>query len=158
MRAMLKAAVRRLVEKSGGVEAAALVVERSAAAVSNWQNVNHDCLPNVEQVARLEQHAGEAPVTRYLASVSGYVLSRAFPEPPSACPRGHVGRLCSELGTVAAKVEQSLSDNHLTTAELQDIRRALDRLISAGDKFRDDTHGMEPGPVGNVEPIKRQGG
>lgn len=138
----LKTLTRVLIERVGGLDAAASVLSNGEgravrrSQLANYQNRNCDQFMPVDVVGRLEEVAEDVIVTEELARRRGLNLTRSTGSAGACIMTGlaSVSRETSDLHTVTM---QGLSDGHLSAddlirieQELQDLLRVASGLIS----------------------------
>lgn len=127
--AALKSLTRVLIERVGGVDAAAAVLNNGhtrgvkRSQVANYYNPACDQFLPIDLAARLEEVAvGEPVVTAELARRAGYVLTR-----PAAAPGDCVLRELADVQAEAADLSRALAeglqDGHLCAEDLARIER-----------------------------------
>lgn len=136
----IKAAVRRLVGRAGGLESAASITRVSHASLGYYGDVNKpgQNMP-VDIVADLEKDVGEPVVTRELARLGGYDLvpvTKAAPIAPSD-PGQMMLRLMTEMGELSKSIDAMEADGRRTPNEMQTCLKELDDLIAQANACRD---------------------
>lgn len=127
-----KTLARVLVERVGGLEAAAACTRVRRAQLGNYQSPNADeAFMPVDVVARLEHVAGEPLITQYLANRAGYAI---IPVEPVA--EGELAALLARVGAESGAVftayaEAMAGDGKVDEAERAAIARELGDLIRA---------------------------
>jgi len=132
----LKEAARALVEKVGGVRAAAALLRRSASRISEAIDVHHmDRWLNLEQVAELECKAEAPIVTRALASLHHLQVERA-PTPLVAPWNERLAHIIATCSKVESDLAVSNSDNVIDLKEARAMSAPVDEAIAALDSLR----------------------
>lgn len=136
----LKAAVRCLIDKNGGIDGAAAVCRLRRAQLANCaSNASAQMLP-IDVLWRLERAAKAHDVTSALAAVLGMVL---VPRAAVAAPSGPhdlltlAARVGSEAGDVLKAALEGVADGALTAAELSRLSKELDEATAAIGRARD---------------------
>jgi hypothetical protein len=143
-----KTLARVLVERVGGLDAAAACTRVRRAQLGNYQNPQQDdAFMPVDVLARLELVAGEPLLTRELATRAGCALVPVEPvrEGELAALLARVG---AESGAVFTAYAEALSDNGRVDAqERSAIARELQDLIRAATAALGHLQ-SSPAPVG----------
>ena len=128
-----KTLARALIERVGGIDAAASVTRVGRAQLSNYQSIEHDQVMPADVAARLEEIAREPIITSELARRAGYALVPT--EPMSPCDLGEVlEKLGKEVGEVFSAFATALADGHTTDDERACIARELQDVIAASHR------------------------
>ena len=126
----LKAKVRKLVKRAGGVEAAADLTRVSKSNLSNYANPNRNVHVPVDVLLDLERDAHDPIVTRALASLQGYVLLKVAATGEDAELLRDALAIGAGAGEVFAEVEAALADDGQVDArERARIEAKVDRLM-----------------------------
>lgn len=128
-----KVLARGLIDRVGGIDAAASVTRVGRAQLSNYQSIEHDQVMPADVAARLEEIAREPIITSELARRAGYALVPT--EPMSPCDLGEVlEKLGKEVGEVFSAFATALADGHTTDDERACIARELQDVIAASHR------------------------
>lgn len=128
----LKVLTRELLDRAGGLDAAAVCVRVKKTSLSNYANVHQpEAFAPIDVVARLEEVAGEPLVTAELARRAGHALVQV-----EAVHEGELAELLARVGAgsgaVFATYAEHLSDDGVIDAEEKaDIGRRLADLHRA---------------------------
>lgn len=130
----VKAAIRRLIHKLGGVESAALVpgVSFGKSAISNWQNPDQPSWPPLNVVAIWEADIGEPIVTRAMMGLAGEA-----PHVP-VDPRTRFAGAMAEVGALAQSVIDAMSDGVISETERRTICKEAEDAIDLIQKLKRD--------------------
>lgn len=132
----LKAATRRLVERVGGVDAAAAVTRVGRSQLSVYGVPDSDQYAPIDIVADLEAEAAAPLVTQALAAAQHLALG-PMNAAASAAPVSlltHVAQLTKELGDVARVAADADADGNLSAAELASLITETSDLIEAANR------------------------
>ncbi len=130
-RAALKTAARVLIQRLGGIDAAATCTRVGRSNLAEYGSLHHpDRHMPVDVVADLEMIAGEPLVTAALARAAGFTLV------PLALPAGgdavlHLQRVARQSGTVLSSAVAALSDGTIDADEREALLAQLDDLRAA---------------------------
>lgn len=130
-RAALKTAARVLIQRLGGIDAAATCTRVGRSNLAEYGSLHHpDRHMPVDVVADLEMIAGEPLVTAALARAAGFTLV------PLALPSGgdavlHLQRVAGQSGTVLSSAVAALSDGTIDADEREALLAQLDDLRAA---------------------------
>jgi hypothetical protein len=137
--AALKALTRVLLDRVGGLDAAAAVLNSGStrgvrrSQLANYYNPHCNQFLPIDLLARLEEVVGEPVVTAELARRAGQVLSRPAGM-PSPCMMQDLARLAAESADLHRVVAESLSDGQLCDEDLVRIEREATQMhAAAGD-------------------------
>lgn len=125
----LKALFRVLLQRCGGLDAAAACVRVGRSQLANYTDMHSDQFAPVDVVAELEAVAGEPVVTADLARRAGCILL-----PVVDHAEGRLGQdmaqLGREVGEVFAAYAESLShDGQMDPAEAERVERELADVV-----------------------------
>lgn len=133
--------VKPAIAANGGIDGAAATVEKGRSLVGDWNNVNHDALPNLAQAFAVDEVAlatsGRAPILQALAAELGHVAI-LLPD-PAACEDRIVMALCeatAEFGDIAGAVTEALRDGTRTEGENLNILAQIDEAQAALARMR----------------------
>lgn len=118
----LKARARLLVERVGGLDAAAACTRVGRSQFAAYQSPHHDQFMPADVIARLEEVAQEPLLTEELARRAGYALSRPQGD-AAACISQALARLAKESADLHGAVALGLSDGQLCPADEAAIER-----------------------------------
>jgi len=148
--ARVKRAVRRAIDRSGGIDGAAATVERRRSVVGDWNNLNHRALPSLDCALALDEVAvaggAEPPIAAAYARELGGVFI-PLPQAPGAenALAARVVEILAEAGDVAREVQTALADGHCNAAETRRMREQLSELMTACVAFDQQLAGLEKG-------------
>jgi hypothetical protein len=129
--ARVKSMTRALVERVGGIEAAAMFTRVGRSHIARYYEPHGLEFMPADVVADLEDVAGAPILTRALADLAGYVL---FPKPPSVADARwarELGRLAAETGDVMKRLGDSLADDgRISAAEAARIRKEVGEAMA----------------------------
>jgi len=143
----LKLATGELVGWLGGIEGAAVSIEKGKSVVGRWVNrADADHFINIADLVALELIAPRPVVTELLCKMAGGIF---VPHIDLSADRGTLGflvmQLSKELGELSGKMAAALADGVVTDAEamaaeaeLDDLDRVSAQLRSALARIRDD--------------------
>lgn len=114
----LKSRARLLIERVGGLDAAAACSRVSRSVLSGYQSPHVCQFMPVDVIARLEQVAEAPLVTEELARRAGYALTRS-----SSTVRGSVPELLARLGGECAELHAAFAKG-IADGELCEVDRA----------------------------------
>jgi len=125
----LKTALHLLVEKLGGVAAAASVIGRNPGRISDAVSRAGDAMLPADQVVALERVAGEPMVTAAMARAAGFRLIRdgVRAEPDALIP-GRLGAVAQDAGALMQTVAAAIADGELTLRERAEAESVCDEL------------------------------
>jgi hypothetical protein len=135
----LKTALHLLVQKLGGVEAAASVIGRNAGRISDATSRASDTMLPAHQVVALEAVAHEPLVTAAMARALGYRLIRdgVAAEPDTLIP-ARLGAVAQDVGALMQTVASAVADGVVEEREraealsiLDEARASLELLAAA---------------------------
>ncbi|MBP0493047.1 phage regulatory CII family protein [Pararoseomonas indoligenes] len=130
-----KTLVRALVERVGGLDAAAACTRVRRAQLSNYQSLNvDDAFVPVDVIWRLERIAGEPLITQELANRAGYTIVAVEP-----IAEGELAALLAKVGAESGHVfsafaEAMADDGQVNAQERGEIARELQDLIRAASR------------------------
>jgi len=119
----LKAAVRRLITRSGGLESAASVTRASFQSLSRYGKADDPNFIPVDVIADLEADAGAPIVTRELATLAGYVLLPMAPAgtgDPAWTER--IVATAKESSEALSALATAARDGKITPEEVRELR------------------------------------
>ena len=127
----LKTLFRELVDRAGGVDAAAACTRVARASLSNYGNPHHPSFAPIDVVARLETLVGEPLITTCLARRAHCALVPVEPvrEGDLSMLLAHVGRESGEV--FQAYGEALANDGQVCAEERAEISRRLADLARA---------------------------
>jgi hypothetical protein len=133
----LKVATRALVALCGGGEGAAATVGGRQQRMSDCGNVNTADFLRLDEVAALEDVAGDWPVTRALAKRAGCVLLR-LPDLPMSAENmvDATTEIIRETADVMTEMSVLFADGRVTAAESARFSSQVDEAVSALMKAR----------------------
>ncbi|WP_338661756.1 hypothetical protein VQH23_16165 [Pararoseomonas sp. SCSIO 73927] len=120
----LKVATRLLIEKVGGLEAAASCTRIGKSQIANCYSPTSDQHLPIDVVCRLEEIAGEPLVTKELARRSRHRLERLDDGKPGDAMK-HVAAVATEMNDVLAAMAAGMSDGRLCAEDLGRLQREL---------------------------------
>lgn len=122
-----KTLTRALIERLGGLDAAAATVRLGRSRLADCQHLHTEAVLPVDVVARLEAVAGEPLITAELARRAGCVLVPVQPiaEGEDAEMMAHIGR---EVGEVFAAYAAGMRDGSLCGEDRAGLSRELGDL------------------------------
>lgn len=133
--------VKPSIAANGNIDGAAATVDKSRSLVGDWNNVNHDALPNLPQMFALDEVAlatsGRAPILQALAAELGHVAI-LLPDPVTSDDQ-LVMALCeatAEFGDIAGAVTEALRDGVRDAAEDAAILTQIDEAQAALARMR----------------------
>lgn len=127
----LKAATRRLVDRCGGQESAAMVTRVSHQSLSRYRLADRadDFIP-VDVLLDLELDAGEPFVTRVLAQRLGWTMTKVAAAPTTATLHEALGHISKEAADVVAVVAGGLADGDFSRADIDQAIPEIDEAIA----------------------------
>lgn len=139
--ARLKAVTRRLVERAGGAEVAALATRVAHSQLSAYGSLTErDRFAPVDVVADLERDIGDPLVTRELAGLAGFRLVPIDGAGPCGDeelgPRG-ITAIAARMGRLAGTIDAADDDGHLDLRELEAIATEAQALEDAARQVRE---------------------
>ncbi|MBB3034029.1 phage regulatory CII family protein [Alteriqipengyuania lutimaris] len=133
----LKRATRAAIALCGGIDGARATVDRvGQAQVGRWNNLNHADLPMVHDALALDEIAiaeGRVPpILTALAAELGHVAIR-LPDPDMGADAvtGAMIAVTCEVGDIAARLRDALSDGTFERMERNDVAREIDDAQAA---------------------------
>jgi hypothetical protein len=134
----MKAAMRDLIQRCGGLKRAGELTGLSAGHLSRISSVNYPDLPSVEAAAWLERDVGQPLVTAIMAEWMGLSLSQADVSAGKPGPglADTTARVMREAADLSGQVMHSLSDGRLTPAEAVVLDRNASSLEAAAADLR----------------------
>lgn len=122
-----KTLTRALIERLGGLDAAAATVRLGRSRLADCQHLHTDVVLPVDVVAKLEAVAGEPLITAELARRAGCVLVPVEPlaEGEDAELMAHIGR---ETGEAFAAYAEGMRDGRLCPEDRAKVARELGDL------------------------------
>lgn len=125
--AAIKTATHLLIDRVGGLAAAASACNKSVSRLSELQSRNHpDAIMPLDTVLMLEVVAGEPILTGAIARLQGLTLAR-----PDAAAAPEIGRAFAGVAT-AAYVEAQ-TDGRIDASERADLARHFQTVRDAAD-------------------------
>lgn len=137
----LKLGVREAIQANGGIEGAAVTVEKSTSLAGLWNNVNKPDLPGLADALALDEVAmarGHRPaiLARHAAEL-GHVAIRL---PDAATGDGELTHalieVSAEFGDLAHSVRDATADGVVNAKERQRIMDAIDDAQAALARMR----------------------
>lgn len=135
----LKAFTRALIEKAGGLEAAATRTRVGKSQLHEYGNPDkRDFIP-IDVVADLEADVGEPIVSRALAHTAGFALVReAHHDSIAADPARELRLTTARLGNLADDFDKDLSRRaNLTPNSKRQLVKDCEALIAEAQRFID---------------------
>lgn len=134
----IKAAMRDLIQRSGGLKRACDVTGLSAGHLSRFSSLNYPDLPNVEVAVLLERDVGQPLVTAIMAEWMGLSLSEADVSAGKAGPglADTTARVMREAADLSGQVMHALGDGRLTPNEAVVLDRNASSLEAAAADLR----------------------
>ena len=128
-RRALKTGFRVLVQRSGGLEAAAAATRvNKTHLAAGYDQVALDRFPALDVVADLERAAGVPVVTKLLAAMHGLALVHV--EPISGCAISAMASVGQNSSEVFAAFGRALADGVITQAERAVLRQEMLDLVA----------------------------
>jgi hypothetical protein len=134
----LKLATGELVQSLGGIEGAAVSLEKGKSVVGRWVNRNDpEHFINLADLVALELLAPRPVVTELLCKLAGGLF---VPHVDLAADEGSLSwlvmQLSKELGELSGNVASALADGRVTEAEATAAEADLDDLDRASQRLR----------------------
>jgi hypothetical protein len=143
--ARLKQASHVLVQKVGGVKAAADLTQATASRISEACSEHHPTRwLTLVQIADLEAVADDAVVTTALAEISGKQVQGHDPGRPQDMHQ-HLVHIIIETGDVERLLAAALQDGKLTPHEVRGLRSKIKNAIAGLQALDDDLRRQEAG-------------
>ena len=138
--ARLKSAVRSAIGASGGIEGAALCVERGHSVVGEWNNRMSPAFPSLDKALALDEVARAtghgAPVLQRLAAELGFAVF-PLPEMPAASEiETALIAASAEFGDVSRAVLEATEDARLSGDEAAHVADEIDQAMNALARLR----------------------
>jgi NTP pyrophosphatase (non-canonical NTP hydrolase) len=132
----LKAMTRLLIERAGGLDAAAAATRVGRSQLANYYSPHHDQFAPVDVVARLEDIAEEPMLTEELLRRRGLVASKPQGSASASIHTG-LAALAGEMCELHRAYAEGLADGQLCDKdraamerELQDVMRQAGNLLA----------------------------
>ena len=131
--AAIKTATHLLLDRVGGLVAAASACNKSVSRLSEFQSRNHpDAIMPLDTVLMLEVVAGEPILTSAIARLQGLTLAR-----PDAAAAPEIGRAVAlaarSLGVATAAYVEAQTDGRIDASERADLARHFQTVRDAAD-------------------------
>ncbi|MFQ5535613.1 MAG: phage regulatory CII family protein [Sphingomonadales bacterium] len=128
--AAIKAATRRQIRASGGLESAVLGgVSVSATQLSRYQNIYHAETMPARIIGQLMRESGDLSVLECLAGLANCVLLRVSVEDGDGLHRD-MSRISETLGRTFADYARANEDGYINSDEAARLMSDIDSLVS----------------------------
>ena len=148
--ARLKRAVRAGISACGGVDGAAVTVERCRSVAGDWNNLNHTAFPTIDKALALDEVAiakGELPpiACAYARELGGVFVANIDVLADAGSLAGMVMQLSKELGDVAGSISTALADGKVSPSEAEAALRELDDMTRRQSQLRSALENLREG-------------
>lgn len=131
--AAIKTATHLLIDRVGGLAAAASACNKSVSRLSEFQSRNHpDAIMPLDTALMLEMVAGEPIMTAVLARMQGFSVAR-----PDATNTPEIGRAVAlaarSAGAATAAFMEAQADGHIDAGEAAELRRHFETVRDSAD-------------------------
>jgi hypothetical protein len=149
----IKAAMRDLIQRCGGLKRAGELAGISAGHLSRISSPQYPDLPNVEHAAWLEQDVGQPLVTAIMAEWLGLSLSPAHitSAKPGLSLASTAARVMHEAAGLSGHVMEALGDGRLSPNEAVQLDREASKLEAAAAELRRVLAGVQISNLSVVE-------
>ena len=120
----LKVKARLLIERVGGLEAAASCTRIGKSQLANCQSAHSDQYLPIDVVCRLEEIVGEPIVTKELARRAHYRMERLDDGKPGDAMK-YVADVAKEMNDVLAAMATGMADGRLCADDMARLQREL---------------------------------
>ena len=122
----LKALARDLIEKAGGLDAAAACLRGRVgrSQLANYQSPNHEQFMPADVICRLTLVTGEVGLLAEMASRCGYRLEPAGTAVAGCAVQG-VAAVIQEVSEVAQALSHGMADGDLSPADLSVVEKEM---------------------------------